>query len=161
MLKALLPDSTITSNTIIPIGSLTIEGHKLRIYEFDVSLHIIYLLRLYWRSYRNPVASLSSLTNKIFLPQLSLAFEYQGEHHYSSNFFASSEVSQKRDQAKRNFASQLGITLISIPYWWNRSSDSLASTIQYYRPDIHFPNHVLKDTPPIPLEMPLTSKKRD
>jgi hypothetical protein len=87
----------------------------------------------------------------IFFPHLSLAFEYQGEHHYISNYFGSSSVRQRRDQAKVKFASQLGITLISIPFWWDRTSDSLASTIEYYRPDIHLQ---AKKALPISMEMP-------
>jgi hypothetical protein len=93
---------------------------------------------------------------EIFLPNLSLAFEYQGQHHYFTNYFGSSSVNQRRDQSKRKFASQLGITLISIPFWWDKSSNSLASTIQYYRPDI---NIQAKNVPPIPLEMPIRLKK--
>jgi hypothetical protein len=93
----------------------------------------------------------------IFFPQLSLAFEYQGEHHYSSTLYLGDSIIRKRrDQAKRKFASQFGITLISIPFWWDRSSDSLASTIEYYRPDI---NLQAKKAPPIPLEMPVRLKK--
>jgi hypothetical protein len=93
----------------------------------------------------------------IFLPHLSLALEYQGEHHYfSSNYFGGLAIHQRRDQAKRKFASQFGITLISIPFWWDCSSDSLASTIEYYRPDI---NLQAKEVPPIPLEMPVKFKK--
>jgi hypothetical protein len=85
--------------------------------------------------------------------------EYQGEHHYfSNNQFGSLPTHQRRDQLKRNFASQFGITVISIPFWWDRSSNSLASTIEYYRPDINL--QPSKEVPPIPLEMPLKSKRR-
>jgi hypothetical protein len=94
----------------------------------------------------------------IFLPHLSLAFEYQGEHHYSSTLYlGDSSISQRRDRAKLKFASQFGITLIPIPFWWDRSSDSLASTIEYYRPDINLQSK--KKVPPIPLEMPDRFKK--
>jgi hypothetical protein len=30
----------------------------------------------------------------------------------------------------------LGITLIRVPYWWDRKSESLASTIYVQRPDL-------------------------
>jgi hypothetical protein len=30
----------------------------------------------------------------------------------------------------------MGLTLISIPFWWDKSSNSLASTIESARPDI-------------------------
>ena len=102
---------------------------------------------------------LQLLIKTIFLPHLSLAFEYQGEHHYASTIYlGDSSISQRRDRAKRKFASQFGITLISIPFWWDCSSNSLASTIEYYRPDINL--QPSKEVPPIPLEMPVKSKKR-
>jgi hypothetical protein len=85
--------------------------------------------------------------------------EYQGEQHYfSSARFGDLSVHQRRDRAKRKFASQFGITLISIPFWWDCSSNSLAATIEYYRPDINL--QPSKAVPPIPLEMPVKSKKR-
>jgi hypothetical protein len=94
----------------------------------------------------------------IFLPHLSLSFEYQGEHHYSSTrYLGDTTIPQRRDRAKRKFASQFGITVISIPFWWDRSSESLASTIEYYRPDINFQRK--KKVQPIPLEMPDKFKK--
>jgi hypothetical protein len=94
----------------------------------------------------------------IFIPRLSLALEYQGEQHYHSlAHFGDLSVYQRRDQAKHKFASQFGITLISIPFWWDCSSNSLASTIEYYRPDINL--QPSKEVPPIPLEMPVKLKK--
>jgi hypothetical protein len=94
----------------------------------------------------------------IFIPHLSLALEYQGEQHYSSSILIGDlSVYQRRDRCKRKFASQFGLTLISIPFWWDNSSDSLISTIQNYRPDINL--QPSKDVPPIPLEMPVKYKK--
>jgi hypothetical protein len=82
-----------------------------------------------------------------------LAIEYQGEQHYlSNNQFGNSAVFQRRDRAKRVFASQFGITVISVPYWWDRSASSLAATIQYYRPDIQLR---VKKALPIPSEKPV------
>jgi hypothetical protein len=98
-----------------------------------------------------------SLIQTIFLPNLSLALEYQGEQHYFSNIFGDASIRQKRDQSKVKFASQLGVTLIVIPFWWDRSSDSLGSTIQFYRPDISIHNLPCL---PISTEMPLRFKKR-
>jgi hypothetical protein len=98
------------------------------------------------------------LLQTIFIPHLSLALEYQGEQHYFSLVrFGDLSVYQRRDRCKRKFASQFGLTLISIPFWWDNSSDSLASTIRQYRPDI---NLQAKEVAPIPLEMPLKFKKR-
>jgi hypothetical protein len=78
--------------------------------------------------------------------------EYQGETHFvSTHIFGKSSDRQRADQIKRNFASQMGITLISIPFWWDKSPNSLVSTIRLYRPDIniHTPTSA-----PIPVEMP-------
>ena len=145
-MKTLLPESSIFSNAIISPENLTIEEEDhLRIYEFDVSFYSSY----------HPF---ESLTLTIFIPHLSLALEYQGEQHYFSlERFGDVSVYQRRDHAKSKFASQFGITLISIPFWWDRASESLASTIEYYRPDINL--QPSKEVPPIPLEMPVKSKK--
>jgi hypothetical protein len=91
------------------------------------------------------------LIQTILLPRLSLAFEYKGEQHYVTNFMGSSSIRQ-RDQSKLKFASQLGITVISIPFWWNRSANSLAATIQSVRPDIEFQRSIPTNAQPIPLE---------
>jgi hypothetical protein len=102
------------------------------------------------------------LIQKIFLPHLSLALEYQGEqHYYTVAFFLQRlETRQRIDQAKRNFAAQCGITLISVPFWWDKSSNSLAATIEYFRPDIKLQD-LAKDVMPIPMEMPQRFRKHN
>ena len=99
------------------------------------------------------------LFEKVFLPNLSLALEYQGEtHFFSTHIFGKSSDRQRADQIKFHFASQMGITLISIPFWWDKSPNSLASTIRLYRPDITV-NGVLPASP-ISSEMPIKFQKR-
>jgi hypothetical protein len=102
------------------------------------------------------------LIQKIFLPHLSLALEYQGEQHYfpKDNYIQSLETRQRIDQAKRKFASQFGVTLISIPFWWDTSSKSLAATIECFRPDIKLQD-LAKDVMPIPMEMPQRFRKHN
>jgi hypothetical protein len=96
---------------------------------------------------------------KIFAPDLSLALEYQGETHYfSTHIFGKASERQRADQIKRKFAKQLGITLISIPFWWDKSPQSLAATIRSIRPDIHFEN--VESSNPIPGEIPRTLRDR-
>jgi hypothetical protein len=50
---------------------------------------------------------------------------------------------------------ELGITLIPIPYWWDKTLPSLAATIHYYRPDIPLSQPM---TEPIPFK-PTTKRK--
>jgi hypothetical protein len=69
-----------------------------------------------------------------------LAFEYQGEGHYTDiNMFDSYAVYKHRDMRKRALSNTFGTTVIEIPYWWDRSTESLIATIQKYRPDIPMP----------------------
>jgi hypothetical protein len=85
------------------------------------------------------------------LPELSLAFEYQGEVHYhSTGVFGSPTTRQNSDAFKQALAKQYGITVIPIPYWWNNSTKDLTATIHSYRPDIQFESLGV----PIPLTPP-------
>ena len=53
----------------------------------------------------------------LFLPDLSIALEYQGQHHYRNIFKSSVWNSFQRDEEKRSTCRNQGITLIQIPYW--------------------------------------------
>ncbi len=73
----------------------------------------------------------------IFIPSLSLAFEYQGQHHYHyRTLFGDPQEQRQRDIEKKAFCQQLGITLIEVPYWWNHSTDDLKATIFKDRPEL-------------------------
>jgi len=86
----------------------------------------------------------------IFIPELSLSFEYNGEQHYQpvSIFHDSLQKRQSRDQFKSKFCEDNGITLIIVPYWWDHSISSLAQTIRLARPDISIP--AISVSKPIP-----------
>jgi hypothetical protein len=51
---------------------------------------------------------------------------------------------------KLKFSQEEGISLITIPFWWDKSLSSLAATIHQQRPDL-VPS---AQGSPIPLEMP-------
>jgi hypothetical protein len=97
----------------------------------DTAVHLNYTscIDLTYPSYRRPFEF------DIFLPALALAFEYQGEPHYLSvGMFGSHTNRKKTDQFKKEKTKEYGITLIEIPYWWDRSVESLVATIQKHRP---------------------------
>ncbi len=52
-------------------------------------------------------------------------------------------MTQRQDQQKRSMCDAAGITLIVIPYWWNKKMETVAQTIQLARPDIVLPTHLL------------------
>lgn len=72
-----------------------------------------------------------------FIPTLGLAFEYQGEHHYHDIYALGNKWSQKmKDDEKKTACEEKGITLIEIPFWWNRERSSLMATIHRKRQDL-------------------------
>jgi len=98
----------------------------------------------------------------IYLPQISLAFEYHGQQHYfprlifpRKNCFSTGnnspinesehsihssdddfvKLQKNLDYGKCLFFESLGVTLIEIPYWLPIDFRSLISTIRMHRPD--------------------------
>jgi hypothetical protein len=73
----------------------------------------------------------------IFIPSLNLAFEYHEQHHYIQAAYVNKPLEEikERDQLKLDLANHLGITLIIIPCWWDRTAESLIATIKKIRPD--------------------------
>jgi hypothetical protein len=68
---------------------------------------------------------------------LGLAFEYQGETHYFDvGIYGPPERRKQIDQHKKQLSKDHGITLIEVPFWWNRKSPSLLALINKYRPDL-------------------------
>jgi hypothetical protein len=67
----------------------------------------------------------------VFIPSKSLAFEYQGKQHYEEvGMFSPTRTYQQRDEEKRILCSSNNIKLIEVPYWWNRTQESLQEVIQ-------------------------------
>ncbi len=94
------------------------------------------------------------LTDQLFIPHLSLAIEYNGEYHYQT-VLVHDDVGQvhTRDMIKRDLCEQYGVTLIVIPFWWDRAIESVAKTIHMYRPDISLPEELMNGKE-IPSQMP-------
>jgi hypothetical protein len=69
----------------------------------------------------------------VWIPARRLGFEYDGEQHYHEHveLFGSNSLSlfAERDQKKKEACQREGLTLISIPYWWDKSKSSLECII--------------------------------
>eukprot|EP01122_Echinamoeba_exundans_P010018 TRINITY_DN3635_c0_g2_i1.p1 TRINITY_DN3635_c0_g2~~TRINITY_DN3635_c0_g2_i1.p1 ORF type:complete len:330 (-),score=43.15 TRINITY_DN3635_c0_g2_i1:802-1791(-) len=71
------------------------------------------------------------------LPELALAVEFQGEHHYSDVLDVGlAEKKAETDQAKAALVQSKGYTLVTVPYWWDGGSISLGNTIRSQRADL-------------------------
>eukprot|EP01124_Arcella_intermedia_P012701 TRINITY_DN19044_c0_g2_i1.p1 TRINITY_DN19044_c0_g2~~TRINITY_DN19044_c0_g2_i1.p1 ORF type:complete len:446 (+),score=129.38 TRINITY_DN19044_c0_g2_i1:700-2037(+) len=92
----------------------------------------------------------------IWVPLYNIAIEYQGEHHFHdlcAAYGPTGTVSlyTKRDIKKKETCKEKGITLITIPYWWDRHKESLSSTLHHALPEV-FPK---SESPQIPVVPPL------
>ena len=62
----------------------------------------------------------------IYLPQLLLAFEYNGiQHYYNTAYFGNVDKQKKRDDHKQKQIKAEKITLVTVPYWWKGDLGSL------------------------------------
>ncbi len=52
-----------------------------------------------------------------------------------------------RDKIKQSICIRDGITLLVVPYWWDRSIGSIARSIQIARPDLVIPTGIAKGDP--------------
>lgn len=71
----------------------------------------------------------------VYLPAERIGFEYQGQQHYG-DIFAFGKRPKERDTEKRRECEEAGITLIAVPYWWDRTLVGLRETIREKRPDL-------------------------
>lgn len=99
------------------------------------------------------------ITFDVYVTDLKLAFEYQGEHHYGDIYlFGSLDHLKYRDSYKKSVCAENRIVLIEVPFWWDKSLGSLAATIQKAVP--HLPLNVEIGTP-IPEQNPDSSTVRN
>jgi len=65
-----------------------------------------------------------------YIPTLKLAFDYQSYRSYElEGSIGHPEVVFKEPKGLRDEAKRCGITLIFIPFWWDRSTPTLSATI--------------------------------
>jgi DNA ligase-1 len=90
----------------------------------------------------------------IFVPEKKIAIEYQGEQHFqdfSHAGYISLAERQKKDKKKMEVCTKLGIGFIEIPYWWDRTLESLSATLNLKFPDVF---EKIGSGIPIPTEAP-------
>ncbi len=71
------------------------------------------------------------------------------------------KYTRQRDGDKQHICYNSGITLIVIPFWWNHTMESLTKTIYLARPDILFPDDLLRSdpiSPQMPKQVPTAGK---
>ena len=80
---------------------------------------------------------LSPLQLDVYLPAQRLAFEYQGVQHYEQlSVFGEAKERMEIDNVKAARCEAIGITLIAVPYWWNKSRGPLLAQLLAVRPDL-------------------------
>ena len=67
------------------------------------------------------------------------------------------DISLRRDKQKIEDCKSKGVTLIEVPYWWDRKPESLAASIYNVRPDLF---EVEPQGKPIPLNPPTKSASK-
>lgn len=85
----------------------------------------------------------------VWIQSLNIAFEYNGEMHYQQqdlfpgrdrvsarDIVSSLTISFLQMKEKRKTCKLNGLTLIDIPFWWDRQKESLRATIHKYRPEL-------------------------
>lgn len=66
----------------------------------------------------------------VFLPKEKLALEYQGQAHFKDIYSMGPQRKQKeRDDEKRRACLERGITLVEVPFWWDKTKESLQNSI--------------------------------
>lgn len=73
----------------------------------------------------------------VCIPEVNIAFEYQGQQHYLNVYsFSPLHHQQQYDTDKQIICKKTGMTLIQVPFWWDFQTASLASTVHQIRPEL-------------------------
>jgi len=75
--------------------------------------------------------SRSKIELDIFIADLRLALEYQGErHYYDMLLYGDRLVFDNTDPFKALYCAISGIKLVEVPYWWDLKEESVRSVVQ-------------------------------
>jgi len=82
--------------------------------------------------YAHPLLSSSMtqqpLTLDAYVLARDVAFEFQGKHHFQNTDTLFGSAKQlENDHEKRKLCLSAGITLVEVPYWWDKTQASLRS----------------------------------
>eukprot|EP01114_Cavostelium_apophysatum_P008802 TRINITY_DN2161_c0_g2_i1.p1 TRINITY_DN2161_c0_g2~~TRINITY_DN2161_c0_g2_i1.p1 ORF type:complete len:525 (-),score=71.58 TRINITY_DN2161_c0_g2_i1:75-1649(-) len=104
----------------------------------------------------------------IAIPDLALVFEYQGRQHYlETRVFSNNSLQRERDEKKRESLKKKGLTLVEVPFWWDRQHESLLASVEALRPDVSklaaepFVSKVRHATPKLPPDYVTRQHKLD
>jgi hypothetical protein len=106
----------------------------------------------------------------IWFPKLNLAIEYNGIQHYKEIQYLHKEDGQSnRDKEKNMLCDKYDIKLITIPYWWDYTLNSILMTLKYSKLEHimsdSFLNELdylsLDDATPIPNLLPFTTSNNN
>lgn len=115
-----------------------LKKNQTRVYDF---LSEIFPNQEIFYDFRHPELRFSQSNAKmeldIWIPEISLAIEYQGEQHFKTFWKGyidltesqTLESTQIRDEEKRKACMSMGITLVEIPYTWDRTLDYVRNAI--------------------------------
>ena len=66
-----------------------------------------------------------------YLPGIKLIFDYQKDNFYGlNNSSGNIKVEIKYHENKERVAKEKGLDIVLIPFWWNRTVESLIATIK-------------------------------
>lgn len=131
--------SSSTSSSSDGLGSKEHTIPQLRLMRY---IPILFQNHEVYRHYVHPDIALTKIgaltTLDMYVPSANIGFKYMSGRLYR-NILDSEETRKKlikRDDRLRTLFSNVGVTLVLVPYWWNSKPQSLVATIRSIRPDL-------------------------
>eukprot|EP00026_Physarum_polycephalum_P001040 Phypoly_transcript_01041.p1 GENE.Phypoly_transcript_01041~~Phypoly_transcript_01041.p1 ORF type:complete len:1163 (+),score=140.56 Phypoly_transcript_01041:229-3717(+) len=74
----------------------------------------------------------------VWIPDFNLSFEFQDAYHYTSTWYSHIplETLRQKDIRKQKTVENGGVTLITVPCWWDGNEESLIASIRTRRPEL-------------------------